>query len=87
MTALQLARRFAADIRREHDIKASDPYGPKVRNAREAREHGWMPDALATVTFEDSGCDLIEMVGRWVSPEPTLYFECHSSYMVGVYRA
>lgn len=88
MTAVQLARRFANEIARREGVRMypTDPYGPRVRNKREAKEHGWMRDALATVTYETSGCDLIDILGEWEQPESPFYIEAYSGYMVGVYR-
>jgi hypothetical protein len=84
----QLARRLASDLARYLETKPfpEDPYGPRVRNAAESREHGWMSGALATVTFEDSGVDLIEWIGRDRYRDERYYFEAYSAWLVGVYR-
>lgn len=84
---MQLARAFARHLSRLDDVKLypADPYGPRVRNAAEAAEHGWMDRALATVTYE-AGLDLIDVVGEWTPPESDFYFECQNSCIVGVYR-
>ena len=86
-SALALARRLARDVAREHGLGLypEDPYGVHVRTRAEAAEHGWMRGALATVTIEDSGVDLIEWTGREGYATDRFYFEAYSTYMVGVY--
>ena len=84
-TPLALAKTFATAIRKAEGISADCEYGPRVRNATEVKAHGWMPDALATVSYE-GGIDLIDLLGEqdWCTAD--YYIDAYSTYMVGVYR-
>lgn len=89
MTAVAYANKFANFINKRYGIDPKTyPYPPKVRNKREAREHGYMPGALATVTFEESDVDLIDLSAEFTYkfPNDEFWMECYASYMVGVYR-
>jgi hypothetical protein len=87
-TAVALANRLARRVARDAgtEVYPKDEYGPRVRNARESAEHGWMRNALATVTFEDSSIDLIRYTGMPEFQTEDLYFEAYSTYLVGVYH-
>ena len=90
MTAVQYATKFAEFVAlNEYGEKGKgmypeDRYGVRVRNKNEAIEHGWMPGALATITYE-GGVDLIELAGQF-KRDKDFYLEPYSSYMVGVYK-
>lgn len=88
MTALQLARTFAREVAKRDGVKLypREQYGVRVRNARESKAHGYMSGALATVTYESSGIDMIEILGERDWAAEGLYIEAYASYMVGVYR-
>ena len=87
-TPYRILNDMAADIRKREGLTVDEAtkYGLKVRNKREAEEHGWMPGAKATLTFEFGDVDLISYLGRKNYAEGTDYIvEAYASYMVGIY--
>lgn len=90
-----LAAQFALEIvKREYGLVGTeahahlypaDPYGPRVRDAKGAVEHGYMPGALATVTFE-GGVDLISILGSRDWSTDRYFIDAYSTYMVGIFH-
>lgn len=90
-----LAAQFALEIvKREFglvgteahaELYPTNQYGPRVRDAKGAAEHGYMPGALATVTYE-GGVDLISILGARDWSTDRYYIDAYSTYMVGIFR-
>lgn len=89
MTPMQIANKLITEIARSEAATRAEveKWGLKIRNRKEAADHGWMVGALVTVTYETSSFDMISAIGRTHSTDGTgYYWEAYSSYMVGLYK-
>ena len=81
-TALALAKRFAARVKEL--TGETDEASLVVPNKQKTATHGWIPGALASVSYE--GLDLAELSLREDFTTDKFYLEPYSSWLVGVYR-